>query len=238
MKLTETMATVARASDKERSAPGEHPGAPVLDLEQAAWLGRGWKRDCLVHPEDPNLCIKVPAADPHESSSWRDRLTVWRHGEKSGEHHNRREWQAYETHGEILAPFIPRYHGLIETSRGTALVIDTVRNRDGSPAVQLTEWLKTGTPERGRALLARFEALFDVLLRHDIWLMDLNLRNFLIETCADGSERPLLVDLKRLADNKEILQLSGWSVALKRRKLKRRIATFKEKFRTRLGKSS
>ena len=104
------------------------------------------------------------------------------------------------------------------------------------PWTEVSIQVCSAASEAVEAVLEHFGALFDVLLRHDVWLMDLNLRNFLIQTCDDGSERPFLVDLKRLADNKEIFQLSGWSVTLKRRKLNRRISKFKEKFRTRLGK--
>ncbi|MEE8213989.1 MAG: YrbL family protein, partial [Alphaproteobacteria bacterium] len=155
--------------------------------------------------------------------------------ESAGDAHNRLEWQAYRAFGTVLAPLVPRYHGFIATSRGPGLVVDLVRDVDGGPSMQLRDWLHQGSAERGTALLDRFHVLFDLLAAHDLWLMDLNFKNFLVQVAADGTERPWLIDLKRLADNKEIFQVSGWSATLKRRKLARRIDRFHARFDTHLG---
>jgi hypothetical protein len=207
--------------------------AAMVDLDHAQWIGRGWKRDCFLHPTDPGLCIKVASDDA--AGKLRERIASWYHAESTGDAHNRREWQAYHAFGTILAPFVPRYHGFIATSRGPGLVVDLVRDGDGAPSVPLRDWLHQGTPDRGAALLDQLHILFDLLTAHDLWLMDLNLQNFLVQVAADGTERPWLVDLKRLADNKEIFQVSGWSTTLKRRKLARRIDQFNAKFKARLG---
>ena len=225
-----------RTLDAEPVGPGGSGGEEdVLDLGQAHWLGRGWKRECFLHPNDPGLCIKVPRVDSHERSSLYKRVLNWRQGASSGEQHNRREFIAYQRFGALLAPFVPRYHRFIKTSRGPGLVIDAVRDRDGGSSVQLRDWLRQGTEDRGAALLTQFRVLFDLLEEQDLWLMDLNLQNFLVQVLPDGTERPWLIDLKRLADNKEIFQVSGWSTILKRRKLARRIDRFNAKFKARLG---
>jgi hypothetical protein len=162
-------------------------------------------------------------------------MASWFRAESTGDAHNRREWQACRAFGAVLAPFVPRYHGFIATSRGPGLVVDLVRDGDGAPSALLRDWLRQGSADRGAALLDQFRVLFDLLAAHDLWLMDLNLQNFLIQVAADGIERPWLIDMKRLADNKEIFQVSGWSTTLKRRKLARRIDRFNAKFKARLG---
>ena len=113
-------------------------------------------------------------------------------------------------------------------------MIDVVRDSDGALSPSLKDWLESATIERGLDLLARFRVLFDVLQEHDLWLMDLNLQNFLIQTTEDGTDRPWLIDLKRLADNKEIFQIAGWSSTLKRSKLRRRIERFHAYFDVKL----
>ena len=210
-------------------------GSVVLDLGHAQWIGQGWKRDCYLHPEDFSLCLKLPRDDPQEHLSLRDRLAKWRNGESAGDLHNRREWQAFEQFGKILAPFVPRYHGFTETSRGRGLVIDVVCDQDGTPSIHLRKWLKMATTDKGEPLLQQFRILFDLLENHDLWLMDLNFQNFLVQVLDDGTERLWLIDIKRLADNKEIYQLSGWSKTLKRRKLARRIEWFHRKYQTALS---
>ncbi len=211
-------------------------GAPPLDLDRALWIGSGWKRDCYLHPDEPGLCIKVARDKPGGARRLRERLSSWARAENTGDAHNRREWQAYGTFGAQLAPFVPCYHGFIATSRGPGLVVELVRDAHGSPSAPLRDWLHDGTQERGAALLDQFRIFFDMLATRDLWLMDLNLQNFMIQVTEDGTERPWLIDLKRLVDNKEIFQVPGWSTTLKRRKLARRIERFNTKFTTRLGK--
>lgn len=209
--------------------------AAVIDLDQAQWIGRGWKRDCYLHPLDPGRCIKVASKAPSGVLRWRELMVSWFRAENSGDTHNRREWQAYSTFGHLLVPFVPRYHGFIATSHGPGLVVDLVYDGDGVPSAPLRDWLHQGSADRGAAVLDQFRILFDLLADHDLWLMDLNLQNFLIQEAVDGTERPWLIDLKRLVDNKEIFQVSGWFTTFKRRKLARRIDRFNAKFKTRLG---
>ena len=210
-------------------------GAAPLDLDGARWIGHGWKRDCYLHPKDAGLCIKVASKAAAGARKLRERMVSWFRAESAGDAHNRREWLAYRAFGTVLAPFVPRYHGFIATSRGQGLVVDLVRDEDGGPSMPLLDYLHQGSADRGAALLDQFGVLFDLLAAHDLWLMDLNPRNFLVQVTADGTERVWLIDLKRLADNKEIFQVSGWSATLKHRKLARRIDRFNAKFKTWLG---
>lgn len=207
--------------------------AEVVDLSEVRFIGRGWKRDCYLHPDDATLCIKVSKdGPPRPGRSWRKRLMRWRLARDTGDVLNRREWEAYRRYGAILAAYVPRYHGFVPTSRGPGLAIDLVRERDGAPSPELGAWLARSSPEERDALLPRFRGLFDLLEREKIWLMDLNFRNFLVQDTGSGTARPWLIDLKRLADNKEVFQPAGWSERLRHRKLARRIERFEVKFRS------
>ncbi|MEE8140974.1 MAG: YrbL family protein, partial [Alphaproteobacteria bacterium] len=177
---------------------GRGQAAPV-ELDPGQWIGRGWKRECYLHPIDPGLCIKVASDIPVGTPGWRERVVSLCRKGSVGDAHNRREWKAYCAFGTILAPFVPRYHGFIATSRGQGLVVDLVRDGDGAPSSQLRGWLHQASADRGAALFDRFRVHFDFLAAHDLWLMDLNLQNFLVQVAADGTERPWLIDLKRLS---------------------------------------
>ncbi len=203
-------------------------GAP-LDLSSATLIGRGWKRDCYLHPADPELCIKVPSAEPKGTRRFRERFIEWRTGGSIGDQHNAREWAAYRRFGNLLAAYLPVYHGLIATTRGRGLLIDVVRDADGAPSAHLKDWLRDKPVATAAPLLTQLNGLLDLLLRHEIWLMDLNLTNFVARIDAEGAARPMLIDIKRIADNKELFQVSGWSRTLMRRKLARRIARFHAK---------
>jgi hypothetical protein len=213
------------ASGTDRPAPEPSP----IDLSRATLIGHGWKRDCYLHPDDPGLCIKVPSAKPKGTRRFRERFIEWRTGGSVGDQHNAREWAAYERFGGLLADYLPAYHGFIATTRGRGLLIDVVRDADGTPSAHLKDWLRDTPVEQAAPLLAQLDGLLDLLLRHEVWLMDLNLTNFVARIGSDGAARPMLIDIKRIADNKELFQVSGWSRTLMRRKLARRIARFHAK---------
>lgn len=205
--------------------------APV-DLSAATLIGHGWKRDCYLYPGDAGRCIKVPSISPKGAKRLRERFTEWRHGGSIGDQHNAREWAVYGRFKDLLAPYLPVYHGFVATTRGRGLLIDVVRDADGSPSAHLKDWLRVAPAEKAAPLLAQLDALLDLLLSHEIWLMDLNLTNFVAQIDSDGAARPKLIDIKRIADNKELFQIAGWSRTLMRRKFARRISRFHAKVET------
>lgn len=207
----------------------------VIDLNEAHFLRRGGRRDCYLHPCDATLCIKVERDRGPSPRAWHQRLERWRLTRLSGDELNRREWRAYRRFGAVLAPYVPRYHGLVRTSLGPGLAVALVRDRDGTPSPRLNDWLSSCSPRAADALLVRFGGLFDLLKREDIWVMDLHFRNFLVQDADDGTARPRLIDLKRVGRT-EILQPAGWSVRSKRRKLARRIDRFHAQFASALSR--
>lgn len=190
---------------------GETDGT-VVDLGAATLIGHGWKRDCYIHP------------------GWRDRLTTLRFDRRAGTEFNRREWKAYGLVGTVLGPFVPRYHGPIQTSHGEGLEVDLIRDAQGMPSQQLRAWIHRSPPEEGEKLLTQFHALFDLIASRNVWLFDLNMSNYVVQDTEDGTARIWLIDLKRVADPKEIFQVTAWTQGQKRRKLARRIARFHAKF--------
>ena len=72
------------ASTAERVMGG---GALVpLDLHGAQWIGRGWKRDCYLHPHDPGLCIKVASEAAAGARKLRERRVSWFRAARAGGH--------------------------------------------------------------------------------------------------------------------------------------------------------
>ena len=207
-------------------------GAAVVDLRRSNLIGHGWKRLCYIHPNDPTRCIKVGFKGRVRGWGWRDRLTTLRFDRGSGMILNRREWKAFRRVGAVLVDYVPRYHGPIATTLGVGLEIDLVRDASGGPSKQLRRWLQTASAEESAKLRAQFDALFDLLQRHEIWLFDLNMNNFVIQETEDGAARIWLIDIKRATDSKEILQITSWTRGQKRRKLTRRIKRFHNKFET------
>ena len=119
-----SIGTVDSPSNPTESAAdgviGRGQAAPV-NLDRGQWIGRGWKRECYLHPIDPGLCIKVASEIPVGAPDWRERVALLCRKGSAGDTHNRREWKVYCAFGTILAPFVPRYHGFVPTTLGLGL---------------------------------------------------------------------------------------------------------------------
>lgn len=102
-----------------------HPMWPVYQLSAETRIGRGSKRDCHQHPDDPGLCIKVPRK-PEKADAQQPSIV---------------EWYCATTLDRRGVPFRHRARcvGWVETNHGAGLVMERVRNRDGEPALTLYE---------------------------------------------------------------------------------------------------
>lgn len=88
-------------------------------------FGKGNHRECYVHPENENLCIKVVVDT------------------KLSARQNLRE-QQYYLHLEkrhISWDMISKYHGDVSTNMGVGSVFDLVRDQDGEVSKTLSDYL-------------------------------------------------------------------------------------------------
>ena len=113
----------------------------ALSLAELEPFARGGWRHCYVHPDDPNLCIKVPAAaDERCHAAQRMDIEDYAWVKKQG------RVQLFER--------IPRIEAVIETDRGLGIVMRLFRDADGSISRPLSSLIG----ERG---LTRFLPVID-----------------------------------------------------------------------------
>lgn len=142
---------------------------PVIDLSAAQVLGTGHERVCYLHPQDPTRVIKVlRQGQPSRGQNRIDHYYL----------------ASLEARG-VPATHVPRQYGMVETSLGAGLVLDCIRDRDGSVARTLSDHLETGSISRAEAdaLLAE---LYQHLLIHGIVMVDIGLVNI---ACRHAGER-------------------------------------------------
>ncbi len=131
----------------------------MLHLREPIAIGRA--RASYVHPDDPTRAIRIPP--PGQAARTRREVALYRR---------------LERRGVDYADYLPRFYGICETSLGTGLVFDLVRDFDGQASRALSEYLDAGYPlddfepafDELRALFLRDLILFDDALTLDALL--------------------------------------------------------------------
>ena len=117
----------------------------MLTLSHEKPFAQGGNRLCFVHPEDPNLCVKVRRPD----------FTLQDLRRKKGFPRNLRPLSSFDdnleefrvinhlvkSRGEDIYKHIYRCDGFVETDLGRGLITELVRDEDGCISLSLKEYL-------------------------------------------------------------------------------------------------
>lgn len=176
----------------------------ILQLESEP-IGAGQERVCYLHPDDPSLLVKIQKGASNKQT--------------------RRELKLYASlarRGMGNYDHIPRFHGLVETSRGSGFVVDCITDFDGSISKSLWWHFKRGYP------VAEFAPYLDDLRRYllqnrVIFSVDMGRYNILFQKLSP--ERARLVVIDGLGDHTAINWLDNIGY-FARRKIHRRWRRF------------
>lgn len=179
----------------------------MIILDPSSMIGGGQVRRCFCHPHDDRLVIKVPAGPL-----------------KAQLQANFKEMKGYrfllQRHGRLDC--ISHCHGWVETNHGKGLICDCIRDADGSISPTIWDVIHSDGGWDLDALLEIAGRVCRELVARDIWLFDLNLKNIALCRQADGTCRPIFLDLKGRYDNNEVIPLSSYIPFLARKKRDRR----------------
>lgn len=153
-------------------------GDQVIDLSRDTAFACGYHRDCFVHPDNADCCIKISRRDDH-------RETI-------------REAQYY-THLErrdVSWTRLPRFHGFVETTLGSGAVFDLVRDGDGGISKPLVYYLESPelTARHRQGLVRSLAALRDYLLDERIVVRTLKAKNLVYQVASPEGGRLYIVD--------------------------------------------
>lgn len=184
--------------------------AAMLRLDPASEIARGNDRIVYAHPSEPGRCIKGP-----------------RHPEQ-GSHQNAREKRYFQMlirRGVTDWRHVPEYFGPVVTDQGEGLVFALIQDAGGGTAPTLrqrhqrhdTGWFAT------QAFVDELQNLYRYL--RDNWIVpsDINDRNIVCQTRADGSTRLWLIDG---VSNPDFLPLANVWPWFARQKVDRRMKRF------------
>jgi hypothetical protein len=157
----------------------------------------GGRRECYVHPENRDWCIKVHRPEFHPALL-RKRVPWWRSIRK-----NEYDFDENVSDWKVLAMLasdpdtsmwshLPGFHGWAETDRGRGLVVGLIRDANGLISRTLLDWIwQNGPAERLDAAIDTFCKFWE---KRTIPSRSLGLHNIVVREEADGSCRLVVID--------------------------------------------
>ena len=187
---------------------------PLITLTDDLLINRGRLRLCYRHPTNRDLVVKVPA------------------GTKSFElGANLKEYKGYhdllKRHGRLSC--ISHCHDFTITDRGQGLMCDCIRDEDGRIAHTLWDIIIHRDTCNLDHLVRVVRMFCSFLVKHDIWLFDLNPKNIALSRQLNGTYFPVALDLKGRYDNNEFIPVSSYISYFARKKMARRIRRLLER---------
>lgn len=193
-----------------------------MRLSGLAPFARGGNRLCFVHPERPDVCVKVPRPDVDLAEKRRRKGLKGRLKPAASFDDNREEAETltalHRRVGPDLASFAPRFLEWLATDLGRGIAVDLIRDADGAIATPLKQYVwERGLDAPLRAALVEFGAFW---VRERVPSRELLLHNVVVRRRGDGALGLVAIDG---LGNADVLPLSRWSARLAERKSVRKV---------------
>lgn len=148
----------------------------LIEIEHTHLIGKGSERNCYQHPENRNICIKIPY---HYTARTKAR--------------NARE-VAYAIRYKSKNPKlgIPKYLGEIETNCGKGFQFELIRNHDGAVSKQLSDYLKNNPPDE--KLHQKIISLYMTFIKSNALVSDLHPGNLVMQKQSAQEYEIIMID--------------------------------------------
>jgi len=179
----------------------------MIELKPEAMVGKGLHRECYIHPDNPNRCIKV---------------VVLR-----GEEETRREQAYYKflQKRQITWEMLPQFYGVEPTSMGPGAVFDLVRDSDGEVGKTFEHYFESSelTEQNLQGLLTSLQALKVYLFSQNIITMSIKPKNIIYQRRDEQTGTAVIIDN---IGNSDALPLASYCHRLGKIKMTRKWAKF------------
>ncbi len=181
----------------------------MILLNASHFVGKGLHRECYVHPEDENLCIKVVVA-----------------GDLSESKREQRYYKLLQKR-DICWDILPRFHGIIETNMGAGAVFDLIRDFDGEISKTLLHYLSDEhlDSEENPGISQAIAVFKAELYRQAIITMTLSPKNIMYKKTAANEGCLILIDN---IGNSDFIPLSNYVTYLAKKKIARKLLRFEQ----------
>ncbi len=184
----------------------------MLEIGPDALIGKGLHRECFVHPDNRDWCIKIVVAG------------------NSNENHREAKYYGLLARRGISWEMLTRFHGLVETYLGEGAEFDLVRDYDGGVSKTLTHYLSSEelTAANSKPLASALTGLRAYLLENRVVTMTLKTKNILFQKTAKSDGKLVIVDN---VGNSDFIPISNYSAVLARLKIERKWQRFEQSVR-------
>ena len=184
----------------------------MIKIDKSALIGKGHHRAVYIHPEKPQLCIKVIIDSHFQAQQIEREKAYYRHLQRRG----------------ISWEMIPKYHGDIDTDMGVGSLFDLITDSDGSVSHTLDYYLESDDQieTHYEQLLPAMQRLKDYLLQYRVITMTLADRNIACQQTQTGELTLFVIDNIGNADYIPVCSHIGY---LARKKIHRRWQRFEER---------
>jgi hypothetical protein len=183
----------------------------MINLDPSGIIGKGYHRECYVHPENNNLCIKIVVLGDLKESQ--------------------REQQYYRLLQNRNTPWeiLPEFHGVVETNLGSGAVFDLIRDYDGNVSKTMVHYLTSaGKPDTSDpGLLEAIDLLKLSLYKHTIITMTLKPKNIVYKKLTPEKGRLIIIDN---IGNSDFIPICNYNTFLARIKISRKWRKFKSTY--------
>ncbi len=181
----------------------------MILLNTSYFVGKGLHRECYIHPDDEQLCIKVVVA-----------------GDLSESKREQSYYKLLQKRG-ISWDILPRYHGVIETNMGAGAVFDLIRDFDGEVSKTLEYYLAAEQLDKAEnpGLSQAISVFKQELHRQSIITMTLSPKNIMYKKTSSNEGRLVLIDN---IGNSDFIPICSYIDSLAKKKITRKLHRFEQ----------
>lgn len=154
-------------------------------------IGAGGEKIVYRHPQNPRLVVKVIKDGVYETAKRRKPVRFFLRGKSyyNPVHREHRSYlRAVSKKQQIVLRHIPKCHGIAQTDKGESVVSDMICGADGSPALNLRQYVETAGAVNAPLRTAIKEFLR--CIRNPSWAdYDTFISNILVAEKQDGEIR-------------------------------------------------
>lgn len=162
----------------------QNKGDTLVNIDENLFIAKGMGRKCYIHPNDTNLCIKIPTP----------------RGERSA-NRERRYFKRLHLYGKNME-MIADYRKSIKTDIGNGDIFELIRDSDGSISKSLGYYLSLNASDINEQITEQIEALRVYLSTEYILISDLGSENILLQKDSNGNLKLIVID--GIGDNNQV----------------------------------
>lgn len=181
----------------------------MIEIDNSLFFSKGTTRQCFIHPDNKNLCIKISLKDQGKRTA--GILKAIKRENK---------FYKYLEKQNISWSNLSRYNGDIDTSIGQGSVYELIRDYDGEISKSLESYLKQDnlTGIHYETLCKKLKNLYVYMQENKVLTTSLLTRNIVVKQSNNDFELVIIDDI----GNSEFLAVSQLIPLLGERKIKRK----------------